>query len=590
VNKKNVENIYPLSPQQQGMLFECLYASEAGFPGAHIEQFTCALQGNLEAEVFKQAWQQTVERHSALRTAFVWKEQDEPLQVVLRFVEVPFEFQDWRHLTPAEQQVRLQAHLAADRQRGFELATAPLIRVAVFCTGDNSHQLAWTFHHILLDGWSQPLVLKDIFASYLALSNGQSVSLKPSRPYRDYIAWLKKQDLSETKRYWQEALRGLTQPTPLGVPAVLDGSPEQTGPYGYQFAHLPAELVQILQTWVQQQRLTLNTLAQGMWALLLSRYSDQDDVVFGTTVSGRPPDLIDVESMVGLFISSLPLRIRVSPQTRLLPWLQELQARQLDLQHYGYCSAGQIHRWSEMPGTLPLYESLLVFENYPVDLASPQFADLAFQISDMRAMGAQTNHALTLVITVGKEMRLQLVHQHQRLTSDSVSKIMTHFVDLLEDIATDPDQPLAALMARIPADQIPTFKPLRQIGSQASTTAYVAPRTPTEESLARIWAEVLGIDQVGIHHSFFELGGFSLLAIEVVSRVREAFQVELPLRELFAAPTIADLAVLITQKQAEQIDTDTLEQLLTELEQLSSQDILATEEVELSEVELGDDE
>jgi acyl carrier protein len=572
MDRKDIETIYPLSPQQQGMLLESLYAPEAGIRGAHIEQFACLLQGNLDVKTFERAWRQIASHHTILRTAFVWKEHDEPLQVVLRRVEVPFEYQDWRGLASQEHRTRLQTFLTAERQRGFELSKAPLIRVAVFQVGDNAYQLAWTFHHIILDGWSHALLLNEIFSIYLALSTGQNLPQKPSHSYRDFIAWLGEQDLQEVGRYWRKTLQGFTQPTPLGVVSTPDDVGDREQPFGYQFARLPAATTKTLQTWAQQQHLTLNTLVQGVWALLLSRYSGYDDVVFGTTVSGRPSDLEGVESILGLFISTLPLRVQVAPDMRLLPWLQDIQTRQLDLQHYGSCSVGQVRRWSEVPGTLPLYQSLLVFENYPIDYSTFESANLTFEIGGGQVIGAQTNHALTFLITVGTEVGFQLVYHRHRLDRNGATNILAHLTDTLENIALNPEQTLSALLQRIPADQIPHVAPLQQSDSRVSSKTLVAPRTPTEETLARIWADVLGIEQVGVTRSFFELGGYSLLAMEVVSRMRETFEIELPLRVLFDAPTIADLAVVIAQKQAEKIDLETLEQLLTELEQTSLQE------------------
>ncbi len=567
MSKKSIENIYPLSPQQQGMFFECLYAAEAGIQGAHIEQFTCILRGRLDRQAFEHAWQQTVDRHTALRTAFVWKEQEEPLQVALRQVPIPIEYQDWRSLAATEQQTRLTGYLQTDRKRGFDLATAPLIRVVLFQTEEATHQLVWSFHHILLDGWCLPLILNEVFSRYWALSQGQTPSQKPSRPYRDYISWLKKQDLSAAQQYWQQALYGFTRPTPLGVESSEAGLANAEGPYGYQFAHLPAATTRKLQTLAQQFHVTLNTVVQGAWALLLSRYSGQSDVVLGTTISGRPPDLTGIETMIGLFISTLPLRAEVVPEMHLERWLQNCQTRHLQLQQYGYCSTGQIHQWSEMPGALPLYESLLVFENYPVDASTLPAAHLAIEVSEARALGAQTNHALTFLFTVGSELEVQLVYQRQRLEQATVSRILEHLLGLLAAIVANPDQTLATFLDRIPVDEIPRVAPGPQFKHEASEVPFVAPRTPTEEKLAHIWAEVLGVEQVSINRGFFEIGGYSLLAVEVMSRMRTVFQVDLPLRVLLETPTIADLAIVIAQKQAEQVDSETLEQLLQELEQ-----------------------
>lgn len=569
MDKKQIEMIYSLSPQQQGMLFEHLYAAEAGLPGVHIEQFTCIVHGPLDQQAFERAWQRIVERHPALRTAFVWKDQPEPLQVALRRVTLPFERHDWRGLAPEVQRERLQAYLAADRQRGFDLAAAPLTRLALFQIDDRSHQVVWTFHHMLLDGWCQPIVLNEVFATYLAFRKGQEASLPPARPYRDYITWLKKQDLSATKQFWQETLKGFSAPTALGVVGDPQQFPALPDRYGYLAVSLPANELYPLQMLAQQHRVTLSTVVQGVWALLLYRYSRQSNLVFGTTVSGRPPELAGVESMIGLFISTLPLRVQVAPEAPFWAWLRDVQARHLRLQQYGYCSAGQIHQWSELPGSLPLYESLLVFENYPIDAAAFPASEITIDLGEARVVGAQTNHAITLLITAAAELSIQIVYDRRRIHNDDIPHILDHMLILLRSAAAVPEQPVAMLANRVPADQSPRILALGETQRSHSADGYVAPRTPTEATMERIWAEILGVERVGIHNSFFELGGYSLLAIELATRMRDAFQVELPLRHLFEAPTIADLALVIAQKQAEQVDSATLEQLLDDLEQMT---------------------
>jgi acyl carrier protein len=224
-----------------------------------------------------------------------------------------------------------------------------------------------------------------------------------------------------------------------------------------------------------------------------------------------------------------------------------------------------------MPGKLPLYESLLVFENYPVDFSSHVLSESETRTSHFQVLGSQTNYALTFLVTLDKALHIRLVYHRQRIDSGSVPKLLEHFTGLLEMIALNSEQPLEYFLRQIPFDQVPKVRPYWKVGAQAAAMDFIAPRTPTEQTLARIWADALGVEveRVGIQHSFFELGGYSLLAIEIISKVRDTFQIELPLRFLFEAPTIADLAIVVAQKQAEQVDSDTLEQMLAELEQPS---------------------
>lgn len=554
MGEKAIEAIHTLSPQQQGMLFETLYSSG---PGIFVEQEVHTLQGTLHVSAFEQAWQRIVDRHAILRTAFVWKDQDEPLQVVLRHVTLPIEWHDARGLSESEQAARVQAHLDADRARGFDLSKAPLMRLALFQTGPQTIQFVWTLHHILMDGWCRPVIFKEFTNTYWALCKGIEHRLEPSRPYGDYVAWLKRQDLSEAEAFWRKNLAGYTEPTALGVKRDAGESSPPPRHWGQEHAQLSATATAAVAAWAREHRLTMNTLVQGAWGLLLHRYSGEGDVVFGTTVSGRPPELEGVESMVGLFISTLPFRITVSPDEPRGSWLQGIQARHLEIRRYEYCSTGQIHQWSEVPGWSPLYESVLVFQNYPVDPSmkgSGEGDEVSHDHSQVRGSVAQTRYPLTILAIADGQLRLQMIYDGRRLDGGSVARIARHFLVVLEGLASESKHSLRTLLQRIPADEIPEIAPLHAIGRQVSASADVAPRTPTEEVLANMWSEVLGLDRISIEDQFFDLGGHSLLATQLVSRLRDRFNIELPLRRLFEAGTIERLAPVIEELLLDEIE------------------------------------
>jgi len=367
------------------------------------------------------------------------------------------------------------------------------------------------------------------------------LQLEPTRPYSDYITWLKRQDLSKAEAFWRKTLDGFTEPTPLATKSEeTTGSPDQKDHYGEQKVCLPASTTATLQSLARQHRLTMNTIVQGMWALLLSGYSGEEDVVFGTTVSGRPADLAGIESTIGLFINTLPFRVKVAPKSPFLSWLKEVQRLHLELRRYGYCSAGQIHQWSQVPGTLPLYESILVFQNYPFDLSKLQSSNLTLNI---RSRGAKTKHALTILISQGHELEIKLIYDDRRLERTTVSKILEHFQVLSGSIAADPAQQLATLLARMPIDQIPKARAIQQSDRQESKDALVTTRNPIEEILAGIWKTVLKFRDIDYtKRNFLSLGGHSLLTAQLVSRVRETFEVDMPLRTAFEAPTVAGMA------------------------------------------------
>ena len=320
----NVQDLYPLSPLQQGMLFHAIYAPDAGLYVDHIH-FT--LQGDLDASAFERAWQQVVARHPILRSAFVWEDVKEPLQVVLKEIDLPFEIHDWRAVSAAAQEVRLQEYLNAVRASGFDLAEPPLMRLSLLRVADDVFEFVWNVHHLLLDGWSVSLLLRELMMFYEMYSRGQALDLPQSRPYRDYIGWLQQQDAAQAESFWRQALAGITTPTPLEIGSAPQHTAEEDAQPGYRQCqtNLSEQMTSDLNAVARQHRLTLNTLVQGAWALLLNRYSGNGDVVFGAVVSGRPSDLAGSESMVGMFINTLPVRVTVPHDAQLLSWLESLQ-------------------------------------------------------------------------------------------------------------------------------------------------------------------------------------------------------------------------------------------------------------------------
>jgi len=440
MDKRNIEAIYPLSPMQQGMVFHSLYAGETG---VYIEQLTGTLEGTLHVRAFQQAWQRVVDRHPILRTSFVWKKLDRILQVVHKHVAVPFEILDWRQLGESEQQAELDRLIRENQRTGFNLNEPPLLRVTLIQLGEQRYQFLWCHHHALLDGWSLPLVMREVFASYQALAHGKEIRLPAARPYRDYITWLQKQSVAEAEKFWRNALAGFQAPTPLVVDHISNDQPETERNYDEIKRYLTESLTEKLQTLARKHQITLNTLLQGAWAILLSRYSGHSEVLFGITVSGRPAELPGVESMIGLFINTLPLRVAVPDQARLIPWLKQLHSQQVDMRQYEFSPLVEIQRWSQIPAGMPLFESILVFENYPVDSAL-LMRDSDIKISNVRGI-EQTNYPITLVGAPGKQMYLLICYDARRLARPMVERMMNHLTTLLESFASNADQSLGEL-------------------------------------------------------------------------------------------------------------------------------------------------
>ena len=322
-----LEDLYPLAGMQAGLLFH----SQAS--GLYVEQLNFGMDGALQLPALIESWEQMLAAHPILRTSFVG--QEALAQAVWQRVPLPLTVMDLTALGQEEQVQQVHAYRQADARRGFDIQQAPLLRLSVFRLGSHQHQFLWSFHHAILDGWSVPLLLQEFFARYQALSQGRQPQLPASRPYRDYIAWLQQQDQAEAEAFWRQQLAGLTTPTPLPLKtsqglAQLEAEPS----YGQQDLLLSREVSQGLQRVARALHITVNTLLQASWAYVLSRYSGQDEVLFGMVVAGREAELVGVESLVGLCINTIPVRIAVPAHEPVQAWLRRLHEQLAMLQRH----------------------------------------------------------------------------------------------------------------------------------------------------------------------------------------------------------------------------------------------------------------
>ena len=429
-----IEDIQPLSPMQRGMLFHCLYTPESG---QYVAQFVMTLCGDLNAGAFEQAWQRVLERHTILRTDFLYKRREEPVQIIHEHVTLSWEQQDWSELTLALQEENLETYLQSDRRRGFDLARAPLFRLLLARTSADTYQLVWTLAMMLLDGWSVPLLLEEVFQHYEAICRGKEIALERPRPYRDYLAWLQEQSLTEAEQFWRKRLQGFTRPTHL----VTGRQSQGASGYDEQRLQLSVELSAKLSESARRQQLTLNGIVQGAWALLLSRYSGEEDVVFGATVAGRPAELSGVERMLGLFINTLPVRVKVAGEQRVGKWLRQLQADEAEARQYEHTPLVEVSRWCELPRGTQLFDSLLVVDNYPFDasLAGQIKQRLDLEVSDFRVL-EQTNFPLALTIMPGDQLSLLMRYECAGFDNETIQRMLKHLQHLLESVSSDVDQ------------------------------------------------------------------------------------------------------------------------------------------------------
>jgi amino acid adenylation domain-containing protein len=434
----NYEKVSELTPTQQAMLAYALYAPESK---AYLEQFCYSYHGPLNLPAFVQVWQRVIERHASLRTSFCWEDGDCAFQVVHPRVELPMELRDWRTLSSSKLEEQLTLFLEEDRNRGFDLTKAPLIRLSLIQTAEDAFYIVLSNHHIVLDGWSMGLVRSEVSQLYQSLVSGEQIDATPAPPqFCAYVNWLQKQDQKYAEAFWRRELVGFAAPNALPIDRAPGKLPGHEEVFAEEQICLPASLTADLQSSARRNRVTMSTFAQAAWAVLLNRYCGTDDVAFGITVSGRPYELTGVESMVGLLINTLPVRLQMSPEETVFSCFQKLQSKVAEIREHEHVSLKQIQGWSELPHNLPLFESLLVFENFAGYDSSFK---LAGPIETVSSHLARTNYPLTLVVNPGAEMRLQLIYHRSRFEDDAILRMLSHLMMIFESFASNLEQPIA---------------------------------------------------------------------------------------------------------------------------------------------------
>jgi amino acid adenylation domain-containing protein/non-ribosomal peptide synthase protein (TIGR01720 family) len=435
-----VEDVYPLTPMQEGMLFHTLLDSG----NIYVEQLSWKIT-RLDVYAFQQAWDALIARHAILRSAIVLQD-GQHLQAVHRDVRPKWDLIDLRGLSSEEKRRRIEDILRADRGREFELNRASLLRLTLLRIAEDEHIFVFSHHHILFDGWSLPLLLDELLVLYKTALDGVSAELPPVEPFRNYLDWLARQNPAKWRDFFRAVLGGFAGATSLPLP-FDDSSPESgeilDGHYTRKIREVDSSTSAALDAFARRHALTQATLFQAAWAVVLAHYSGENDVIFGSVTSGRPPDLLGAEAMVGLFINTLPLRVRVPHDAPLLPWLAQLQELQFDLLRHQHASLAEISTLAELPPGQPLFETILVYENYP--LSGQMFERMeSLRMSELRAWD-KTNYPLTLAISPGAHPMLQVVYDRRRYSAFAIDRLLNHLTNLLRALPQNAEGGLGEL-------------------------------------------------------------------------------------------------------------------------------------------------
>ncbi|WP_118135838.1 condensation domain-containing protein [Oceanicella sp. SM1341] len=510
--RRDIADIYPLSPMQEGLLFHAV--SEGGAAGLYMPQVALELEGAGDGTALRAAWEAALARHPVLRSSMHWEERDTPFQVVRHSAPLPWEVLDWRGEDGPE---RLDTLLAANRAMPFDLRRPPLIALQFIRRDAGRATLVLRYHHMVLDGWSAGLLLGEV----LGATGGAPQPTAPP-PYSDYIGWLRRQDHAAALAFWRDRLEGV-RPTLLasGPPAAEaeDASAEW---------HCPPALATALKALRSARGLTANTLVTGALGLVLAQHCGRPEVVLGTSASGRPADLPGAEAMVGLFVTTLPLRLSPGRGERAGDWLQALQRARAEAEAQAFPGLRRIQA-----GHGPLFDCLLVFENYPVRAPAEGPLTLRGARFDER-----THYPLTVMASEGAR-GLTVTARSRGLPpgAPGPEALLRALGAMLGRLAEAPEAELGALLpAGTPGKEAaPAPRP-------AAPSRSGPPETETERAVAAAWAQVLRHPGPRLEDDFFALGGHSLLAARVTNALRRDFGARLPVTALFERPVLAAYA------------------------------------------------
>ncbi|MDD0974695.1 non-ribosomal peptide synthetase [Pseudomonas fontis] len=436
VPAEQIEDVYPLTPMQEGLLLHTLL--EPG-TGIYYMQDRYRINSDIDPQRFAQAWQAVVARHEALRASFCWNAGEAMLQIIHKPGSTTVDFLDWSADPEDQQEARLQALHKQEREAGFDLLQQAPFHLRLIRVGEARYWFMMSNHHILIDAWCRGLLMNDFFEIYLALGEGREAQLAVPPRYRDYIGWLQHQNLDEARLWWQQNLEGFEHTT--AIPSDRPLMREHAGDHGGMlvgdcYTRLDSQDGARLRELAQAHQLTVNTFAQAAWALVLSRYSGERDVVFGVTVAGRPVSLPQMQRTVGLFINSIALRVKLpaaGERCSVRQWLQGLLERNMDVREYEYLPLVSIQECSELPKGQPLFDSLFVFENAPVEVGVLDHAQSLNASSDSGR--THTNFPLTAVCYPGDDLGLHLSFDQRYFDTATVERLLAEFKRLLLALA-----------------------------------------------------------------------------------------------------------------------------------------------------------
>ncbi|MDF2776369.1 MAG: non-ribosomal peptide synthase/polyketide synthase, partial [Geminicoccaceae bacterium] len=494
---KNVDDIYPLTPMQRLML---LHAVSPAAGGGLVNQVCYHIRGALDAPAFHRAWDAVIARHPALRTAFLYEGLPQPLQAVRSVVTLPFRSVDLSDAPTGERAETLGALRRDDAGAPMPLGRAPLMRCTLVRLGPEQHYFIWTVHHLVVDRWSHTILFAELRALYGAYTRGGDPALGKPPAFRDYVEWTTRQDGAAAERFWREELADVRQPT------LLAGAAASARQCRSSTRHVLAiDVTARARERAARFRITPATLLSSVVGLVIANRTGRRDVIYGITVSGRPPELPDADALVGSLVSNLPARLTLHPHCPIAEWVRDVQRAQMRREVHGHVSLTAIHDWSEIPPSRPLFDTLVL-------LNLTGGPDLVWPGIELVPDTATLDAALPLLLSAtmdGGRLAFTLMHDD---TFDAPAELLADLdATIVRMTAVDDAAPLAELLQpehrrspNVVASVTQPSEPHADSRGQQTVDA------TTADALLRAWRDVLGIEELGLDDDFFAIGGTSL--------------------------------------------------------------------------------
>ncbi|WP_339704464.1 condensation domain-containing protein [uncultured Kriegella sp.] len=527
--KPKIEAIYPLGYMQQGLLFHHLSSSvDQGFLNVG-----CTIEGYIDTSLFEKAWNKVVQRHEILRTTVHWKDLKQPVQIVHKEKSIMLRVEDWSNLDSDEKEKKWKEIKTSIRKSGAKLEEGALLSVIIVYHGQNITKLLWPSHHLLVDGWSSNNILKDVIEVYDVLLKKISPTFETLPSYKSYLNWLGKKDAQSGRKFWSQYFQDFEE-SHLFIP---DNKNKNVAQIEVKKLFLSTEETLGLQKLAKESKVALNAVVQGIWSLLLFRYFDTNDMVHGTTVSGRSSDFPNIHLLTGMYMNVQPVRNTIQDQEKpLTTWFKYIQERQQRALEYEYMPLNEVLSQTNSTTGSMIFDSLLVYENFPEVNTNVD----TIKVSNFQS-GLTSTYPMTIVVLPGEQMEFLLSFSTEHIDEKSRLWIYENLYILLKHISSGKVKSFADLIPLIEIFKGNSINAMRKTLS-VSKDYFSPPRTDFERQLVEIWQILFGRQDIGINDNFFEIGGKSLMAVQMAQMIERKIPLKFQPTMLILNPTIASIA------------------------------------------------